>query len=190
MSKSFFTDAGGSSLCHLRCVGTDVLCCLSCDHELFFLFVYYGQVHLQFMWMDSLDVRFFVVQFYESCSNGHQSVSLRTTSGVSWPVCPLRALTHVHVHFHVQFMLNFRRRYCNTICFHPVAPCVCHFLFNTSSSPPTFRLHLAHTLCHATPRSLLFRMIIVAFLFPQSFRDGLLHTQSCVSSGVLPSPTP
>ena len=101
-----------------------------------------GQVHVQFIWLDSLDVRFFVVQFEKSCNNGHQSVSLRTTSSVSWPVCSLRALTHVHVHFHVQFMLNFRRRYRNTLLITPVAPCVCHFLFNTSS-PPTFRLHLA-----------------------------------------------
>ena len=54
-----------------------------------------------------------------------------------------------------------------------------HFFFssNFSATPRT-------TLC------LLFRMIIDAFLFPQSFRDNLRHTQSCVSSGVLPSPTP
>ena len=41
-----------SSLLRVRRVGTDVLCCLSCDHELFFLCVCRGQVHVQFVWLD------------------------------------------------------------------------------------------------------------------------------------------
>ena len=62
---------------------------------------------------------------------------------------------------------------------------------SSSSSPRTVRLHTA--LHCATPHHgdhVLFRFIINAFLFPLSFRDNLRYTQSCVSSGVLPSPTP
>ena len=68
--------------------------------------------------------------------------------------------------------------------FSPVAPCVCHFLFNTSSSPPTFRLHPAlHWSMPHHGDHVLFRVIINAFLFPQSFQDNQRHNQSCASSG-------
>ena len=48
----FLRRCSDASRGHVRRVGTGVLCCLSCDHELFFLCVCRGQVHVQFMWLD------------------------------------------------------------------------------------------------------------------------------------------
>ena len=77
--------------------------------------------------------------FISRRNTGHLSVFLSTTSGVSWPVCVLRALTHVHVHSRVRFTLNVRHRHRDT-CLSRVASCICHVLFASST---------AH---HAVPR--------------------------------------
>ena len=52
MPRAFFTDA--VILHFAACVGSDVMFFffLHCDHELFFLCVHRGQVHVPFMWLD------------------------------------------------------------------------------------------------------------------------------------------
>ena len=134
-------------------------------------------------WTDLMFISRRSVFFFKSWNNGHQSVSLSTTSGVSWPGCPLRALKHVHVHFRVRFMLNIRHHHRDTLlfpcCFLRLSFSVEHLFFSSN--------------CSATPRTtlcLLFRFIINAFLFPRSFRDNPRQAQCCGPSGVLLSPTP
>ena len=49
----FLHQCGGSTLGPVRLLGSKMLCCSGCDHELFFLYVQCAQVDVHFMWLDS-----------------------------------------------------------------------------------------------------------------------------------------
>ena len=109
------------------------------------------------------------------CNKHDQSVSLSTTSGISWPVRLVRALTHVPVHFRVRFILKCppsppRRLF---------SPSPSAFVIFCSPAPPRI------TLCDATKTMFLLSHSNRAF-FPVSFRVDPSQAQNRGSSGALP----